>query len=213
MRKIILAFTLALSGVTAQANDDWISLFDGKTFGDWKASENKDSWKIEDGAFVCNGPRSHLFYMGKQQPFTNFHFSCKVMTKKKSNAGIYFHTRYQEQGWPKGGYECQVNNTHGDPRKTGSIYAVKDVMNNSPAKDNVWFTQEIIVVGKTIEVKINGKTINKYEEPAGKKPGKDFERILSKGTFAFQAHDPISKVYFKEIKVKKLADSPAKTRK
>lgn len=204
MKKIFLALVVSLLSVSAQADDGWVTLFDGKTFGDWKANENKDSWKIEDGAFVCNGPRSHLFYMGKEAPFKNFHFSCKVMTKEKSNAGIYFHTRYQDSGWPKGGYECQVNQTHGDQRKTGSIYAVKDVMNKSPAKDNVWYTQEIIVKGRTIEVKIDGKTVNKYTEPEGKKPGKDFERVLSKGTFAFQAHDPISKVYFKDIKVKKL---------
>ncbi|MDB4755923.1 DUF1080 domain-containing protein [Mariniblastus sp.] len=204
MKKIILTLSILLFASAATANDGWVSLFDGKSFGDWKANENKDSWKLEDGAFVCNGPRSHLFYMGKEAPFKNFHFSCQVMTKPKSNAGIYFHTRYQDAGWPKGGYECQVNNTHGDPRKTASIYAVKDVMNNSPAKDNVWYTQEIIVKGKTIEVKINGKTVNKYVEPEGKKAGKDFERLLSKGTFAFQAHDPVSKVYFKDIKVKKL---------
>lgn len=201
---LVAALFVANSSAQTQADDQWISLFDGKTFGEWKANENKDSWKVEDGAFVCNGPRSHLFYMGKHAPFKNFHFSCQVMTKAKSNAGIYFHTRYQETGWPKGGYECQVNNTHGDPRKTGSIYAVKDVMDNSPAKDNVWYTQEIIVKGKSIEVKINGKTVNKYTEPEDKKAGKDFERLLSKGTFAFQAHDPISKVYFKDIKVKKL---------
>lgn len=206
MKKMVLLLAaLVMSGSVVNANDEgWIQLFDGKTFKGWKANENKESWKIEDGAFVCNGPRSHLFYMGDHAPFKNFHFSCKVMTKAKSNAGIYFHTRYQDSGWPKGGYECQVNNTHGDPRKTASIYAVKDVMNDSPAKDNVWYTQEIIVKGKTITVKIDGKTVNTYVEPEGKKPGKDFERKLSKGTFAFQAHDPISKVFFKDIKVKKL---------
>lgn len=206
MKKILVVLLLSAFGSAAAADDGWISLFDGKTFGDWKANENKDSWKIEDGAFVCNGERSHLFYMGEHAPFKNFHFKCQVMTKKNSNAGIYFHTRYQESGWPQGGYECQVNNTHGDPRKTGSIYAVKDVMNDSPAKDDEWYTQEIIVQGRTIEVKINGKTVNKYVEPEGKKPGKDFERVLSKGTFAFQAHDPGSTVYFKDIQVKKLED-------
>lgn len=204
MKKLLMVAVLSTLCSATFAADDWVSLFDGKTFGDWKVNENKDSWKIEDGAFVCNGDRSHLFYMGDMAPFKNFHFSCKVMTKPKSNAGIYFHTKFQKSGWPKGGYECQVNNTHGDPRKTASIYAVKDVMNNSPAKDNVWFTQEIIVKGKTVEVKIDGKTVNTYTEPDGKKAGKDFERLLSGGTFAFQAHDPISKVYFKDIKVKKL---------
>jgi hypothetical protein len=33
-------------------------------------------------------------------------------------------------------------------------------MNNSPAKDNEWFTEEIIVKDKTVTIKVNGKTVN-----------------------------------------------------
>ena len=36
---------------------------------------------------------------------------------------IFFHTRYQDEGWPKYGYEAQVNNTYApDPKKSGSLY-------------------------------------------------------------------------------------------
>ena len=59
-------------------DDGWISLWDGKTFKNWKASENTKSWTIKDGAFVAFGPRSHLFYVGKEAPFTNFHFKCEI---------------------------------------------------------------------------------------------------------------------------------------
>jgi hypothetical protein len=203
----IAAFCFAGS-VTAEdkLEEGFVRLFDGKTFTGWKASENKDSWKIEDGAFVCFGPRSHLFYEGELAPFKNFEFKADVMTTPGSNAGIYFHTRYQETGWPKYGFEAQVNNSHGDPRKTGSLYAVKDVMNIPPAKDNVWFTEEIIVRGKHIVIKVDGKTVVDYTEPADKKAGEDFTRVVDQGTFAFQAHDPQSKVYFKNIRVKKLPD-------
>jgi hypothetical protein len=127
--------------------EGFTSLFDGKSFKNWKASENKETWKIKDSAFVCRGERSHLFYVGDQAPFVNFEFKCEVMTKPGSNAGIYFHSKYQEKGWPKYGYECQVNNTHRDPKKTGSLYAVVNV-DKAPAKDNKWFEQHIIVRGK-----------------------------------------------------------------
>lgn len=205
MKKIAALTLVCLSALTlsarAEDSEGWITLFDGKTFKGWKASENKSSWKIDDGAFVCFGPRSHLFYVGDHAPFKNFHFKCEVKTTKGSNSGIYIHSKYQQNGWPSAGYEVQVNQTHGDKRKSGSIYAVKDVLNVSPAKDNEWYTQEIIVKGKTITVKINGKVVNEYTEPAD---NKNPTRKLDKGTFAFQAHDPKSKVMFRKIQVKKL---------
>lgn len=187
-----------------KADEGWIRLFDGKTFDGWKAAtENPDTWKIQDGALVCHGDRCHLFYVGKAQPFKNFHFKADVMTTPGSNSGIYFDTAYQETGWPKQGFECQVNISHPDPIKTGSLYQVVNV-SDPLAKDNEWWKQEIIVEGKHVVVKINGKTVVDYTEPEGKKAGADFTRVLDKGTFALQGHDPKSTVSFKNIEVKRL---------
>ena len=78
-------------------------LCDGKTFDGWKPAEvNKDTWKIEDGAFVTRGKTCHLFYVGDLQPFKNFDLKVDVMTDHGSNGGIYFHTKYQTEGWPQG---------------------------------------------------------------------------------------------------------------
>lgn len=188
----------------AEKEEGWVNLFDGKSLKGWKANENKETWKIEKGNLVCHGPRSHLFYMGDDKPFINFEFKAEVMTTPGSNAGIYFHTRYQETGWPKFGYEAQVNITHKDPKKTGSLYGVVNV-SNPPAKDNEWWTQHIIVKGKNIQIKINDKTVVNYNEPDGKKAtSPQFERRLKSGTFALQGHDPKSKVYFRNLRVKRL---------
>jgi hypothetical protein len=142
----------ALSDATAQPTagaDGWISLFDGKTLDGWKASENPKTFRVEDGRIVVDGPRAHLYYVGPVQnaSFTNFEWKADVMTRPKANSGMYFHTEYQETGWPSKGYEVQVNNTHPDPRKTGSLYAIQDVL-EAPAKDGEWFTQHITVQGK-----------------------------------------------------------------
>lgn len=179
--------------------DGWVSLFDGKSFKGWKINENKKTWSIENGAIKCNGPRSHMFYVGDKEPFVNFEFMAEVMTTKGSNAGIFFHTKYQESGWPQIGYESQVNISHGDPQKTGTLYNTVKVA-NPPAEDNKWWTHHIIVKGKHIITKINGKTVVDYIEPEGKKGTVK----LGKGTFALQAHDPGSTAYFKNIKVKRL---------
>lgn len=204
-RNWLLALSVvALSALTcgnflrADEKDGWISMSDGKSFDGWKINENEKAWKIEDGAFVANGSRSHLFYVGDGKPFKNFHFEAEVMTKPTSNGGIFFHSKFQEKDWPKQGYECQVNNTQGDPQKTGGLYNTEKVL-TAPAKDNVFFKYEIIVEGQHVVVKIDGKTVVDYKQPEGKA-----QPALSEGTFALQAHDPGSTVYYKNLKVKRL---------
>ena len=213
LRRCFLLLTVTLlsasAAVAQDGQSDWKELFDGKTFDGWKANENSDSWKIENGALVAHGPRSHLFYVGEDKPFKNFHLKIDVKTTPGSNGGIYFHTKYQKSGWPKYGYECQVNVSQSDPKKSGGLYSTDDVgadeLKENGIKDDEWYTQEIIVQGRHIVLKINGKTMTDYTEPENKPAFSDeFERRLGEGTFALQAHDPDSKVYFKNIRVKRL---------
>ena len=202
----LLLFACGQVPVSAQSSKDgFVPLFDGKSLNGWKvAEENPQSWKVVDGQLVCEGPRCHLFYDGKLAPFKNFHFIAEVKTTPGSNAGIYFHTKYQATDWPRQGFECQVNVSHKDPKKTSSLYAVDNVADPG-VKDNEWYTQEIIVKGKNVVLKVNGKTMVDYTEAEGQAPAsKQFERLLGQGTFALQAHDPDSKVYFKNLQVKKL---------
>jgi hypothetical protein len=208
-RMLLLATIISLSSIaTGQGKTEpgFKRLFDGKTFNGWKmANENQKSWAIKEGAIVANGERSHLYYVGDGKPFVNFELKVDVMTEPGSNGGIYFHTQYQETDWPKAGYEVQVNNTYNrDPRKTGSLYAVQDV-NEQLVKDNEWYTYHIIVKGKHITIKVNDKVAVDWEEPADRKPGTPYTRVLSNGTFALQAHDPNSTVRYKNIRVKRLS--------
>ena len=58
---------------------------------------------------------------------------------------------------PAVGYEMQVNNSQGDPVRTGSIYnVVKNFV--PPAKDDTWFTEELIVKDKQITVLVTRGT-------------------------------------------------------
>jgi hypothetical protein len=179
--------------------DEWVSLFDGKTLTNWKVGEHPATFSVADGAIVVFGERAHLFYEGplKNHDFKNFEFKLSVMTTPGSNSGIFVHTAFQEEGWPSKGYEIQVNNSHTDWRRTGSVYALQDVR-EAPAKDNEWFTQHIIVKGNKITVMVNDKVINEYSE---KDPAK-----ITTGTVALQGHDPKSKVFYKDIMIKPLPD-------
>ena len=206
IRGAILGLAACLLVTSVQGDDkaEWTNMWDGVTFDGWKVNENKESWKIEDGTLVCVGERSHLFYEGDGKPFKNFEFECDVMTTPGSNAGIYFHTKFQDTGWPRFGLECQVNVTQSDPKKSGSLYGVVDV-DNPGLKDNEWYKTYIKVEGKHIVIRVNDKTTVDFTEPEGKEAfSPDFERRLGEGTFALQAHDPKSKVYFKNLKVRRL---------
>lgn len=203
---VLCALLGTLSLMAQNAEEGFVPLTDGKSFAGWKtATENSATWQIEDGCFVSRGPRCHLFYIGDGQPFKNFELKVEVMSEPGANGGIYFHTRYQEAGWPKAGFETQVNNTQKDWKKTGSIYDVASV-SYAAAEDNKWWTQHIIVEGNTVTVKVNDKIVVQYKEPPGAQPGPDFERKLGAGTFALQAHDPKSIVRYRNIRVKRLPD-------
>ena len=199
---------LLTAGFSIHQDSEWISLFDGKTLDGWRASENPGTFSVEDGKIVVHGPRAHLFYEGpvENHDFKNFEFKAQVMTTPGSNSGMYVHTRYQDEGWPSQGYEVQVNNSHTDWRRTGSLYGIDDVKEQL-VPDNEWYTEHIIVDGKHVTVKINGKTVVDYTEPDDleRKEG-DEKRRLSSGTVALQGHDPDSKVYYKDIMVKPLED-------
>lgn len=204
---LALACAITLTHAADKPTDSeegFVKIMDGKTFNGWKIAEEKaNSWKIEDGAFVAKGDRSHLFYVGDEKPFKDFELKVEVMTEPGSNGGIYFHTKWQENGWPKAGFECQVNVTHSDWKKTGSLYDIAN-LGVTPAKDNEWWTQHITVKGNKVTVRINDKVVLEYNEPPGAQPGKDFMRKISEGTFALQAHDPKSVVRFRNIRVKRL---------
>jgi hypothetical protein len=187
------------------AKDKWIKLFDGKTLNGWRASEKPGTFSVKDGMIVVHGERSHLYYAGTVQnaDFKNFELMAKVKTEPGSNSGIYFHTAFQEDGWPAKGYETQINNSNSDWKRTSSIYDVVNVK-EVPAQDNKWFTQHIIVRDKHVIVKTNGKVIVDYTEPDNVERPEWPGRKISHGTFCLQGHDPKSVVYYKDIKVKPL---------
>jgi hypothetical protein len=208
MKKFLTGLMVGLAATAtlcaAESEEGFVTIFDGKTLNGWKIAEPElKSWRVEDGMLIANGKPSHAFYIGDEKPFKDFELKVDVMTEPGSNGGIYFHTKWQEKSWPKAGFECQVNVTHTDWKKTASLYDIAN-LGVTPAQDNKWWTQHITVKGNKVTVKIDGKTVLEYNEPSGAQPGKDFQRKLGEGTFALQAHDPKSVVRYKNIRVKRL---------
>src|SRR5688572_27674824 len=196
-------------------NDGWVELINGKDFTGWKASENTATWSVTDGYFQAVGKRSHLFYEGEhlKDGFKNFELEVQVRTFLLANSGIYFHTEYQETGWPNKGMEIQVNNTHiGEGgyielKKMASLYGVRNLY-KSFGKDNEWMTVKARVESNRVQVWLNGiKTVDYLQ------PEKTFATVkrLSKGTFCLQGHDSLSKMQYKSFTVRRLPDNAHST--
>jgi len=160
---------------------------------------------------------SHAFYDGpvRHHSFRDFELKVDVMTRAGSNGGVYVLTELQEPAaglvrasgrFPSKGFEVQVNNSHTDRIRTGSLYHVVDLLDDSPAKDDEWFTEDIVVKGNTITIKVNDKQVVQWTQPADWTGGREGpgRSITGPGTIALQGHDPKSTVYYKNIRIKPL---------
>jgi hypothetical protein len=196
---VILAIVACTSASAAGQSDGWVPLFDGRSLTGWRASENPATFSVANGEIVVHGPRAHLFYDGPvmNHEFKDFELKLDVMTKQQANSGIFIRTTFQPTDWPSQGYEVQVNNSHSDWRRTGSLYAVQDVRES--LKDDQWFTVHIIVRDRRVQVLLDGRQVVDYTEPAGARTR------LTGTTIALQGHDPGSEVHYRNILIKSLA--------
>jgi hypothetical protein len=208
------------------SGDGWIPLFNGKDFTGWKipnppsgelksvtAEKNSDGkvvafigetkkgkkvtlWQVKDGMIVGGGPASHIF---TEVEADDFHYRVEAKINDKGNSGQYFRTKF-EPGFPRG-YEAQINATHSDRIRTGSLYPDyrtklgahrKEicVMDTAPHKPDEFFTQEVIAEGDRIRILVNGKQTVDFKDPY---------RTHLKGHFALQGHDPGSVMTFRKV--------------
>jgi hypothetical protein len=180
------------------------SLFNGKDLTGWKIGGPAESFSVDQGAIVAHGAASHLFYDGplNNHMFRNFELRLDVMARNRSNGGVYVMTEYQEKGFPGKGFEIQVNISHTDRIRSGSIYHVMD-LSYIPAKDDEWYPMVVAVEGDTITVTLKGNQVARWTQPpdwngAYDTPG----RKIAPGTIAFQAHDPGSTTAYSNIRVR-----------
>ena len=188
--------------------DGWVSIFDGKTLDGWKSNEKYDGFKVEGGCIHGFGDRNHLYYM--KEEFKNFELMVDIKINDKGNSGVFFKSQWQEETWPITGFEVQVNATHGDPIKTGSLWGLVNIP-KAPHDIDKWFTMHVICKKNVIEVRIDGTTLFTYVDPREDDGPQgtithQTRRISQKGYINLQAHDPGSFPVFKNIFVKKLPD-------
>ncbi|MEM7231686.1 MAG: family 16 glycoside hydrolase [Planctomycetota bacterium] len=181
----------------AKPSNDWKPLFDGKTLSGWESiSEGKKKavWEVADGVLKGSGGQGHLF---SPKTYRNFHYKATARVFENSNSGMYFRAQMEKGvSWPRG-MEAQVNASHGDPKRSGSLYNYEHVYAQL-TKNGEWFTQEVIAIDENVVIKINGKVTVARRAPF------NFKKHFPVGRFAFQQHHDGSLVEFKDVMVREL---------
>jgi hypothetical protein len=217
-RRTFVGAVASASASVLYGDEGWIELFNGRTLDGWRPSENKASWKVAAGSLAADGPRSHLFYTGgvHNANFKNFELEVECLARHGCNSGVYFHTAYQETGFPIKGFEVQVDNTatgeggYIERKKTGSLYGLRNIYKQF-IPDDQWFKINVLVRGKSVQVRLDGMLVVDYVEPTPPviPQGAETQRFLDRGTFALQCHNDGSKALFRTVRVKPLPDDLA----
>ncbi len=199
LRFLALSAVLLAGANVSGADAEWVSLFDGKTLDGWEKVGKEDSvWEVKDGAISGSGQASML--VNTTGSFKNFRYRAEIMINDKGNSGLYFRTT--ERPGFSDGYEAQIDSTHTDPIRTGSIYGMCHVYKEH-VKPDTWFTYDVEVRDDVwrgremtrIKITIDGNELYEYL---------DFEKTFKEGHFAFQQHDPGSKVSIRKVEVQPL---------
>ena len=209
---ILAAVMLSGAPTIAEAQKGWVTILDARSFKDWKVAPERagarveetatekqvvagdpqrdGKWTFENGVLHGEGGVSHIF--SPRGDYENFSYRAEIRISDKGNSGQYFRTAFGN-GFPNG-YEAQINSSHADPKRTGTLsgyVSVTDML----VPPNTWFTQEVTAVGNHITIKVNGKTTVDYV---------DAKNTFTKGHFAFQQHNLGSEVWIRNVRVREL---------
>ena len=136
-----------------------VQLFNGKDLTGWKPakSDSAAEWKAEDGTLVSPGHGPELINTSQFEDFKlHIEFNCG----QGANSGVYLRGRYEVQ--------VEDNSIQEPPsHHTGGIYGFIAPSPEMPRKPGEWQSFDITLVGRTVTVVQNGKTIIDNQEIPG----------------------------------------------
>jgi len=144
-----------------KAESKWgksIELFNGKDLTGWHEDKPKEgkTWTVSNGLLITPGNGPELI---NSQKFRDFKLHVEFNCGPSSNSGVYLRGRYEVQ--------IETNSVQEAPsHHTGGVYGFIDPNPEQPRTPDVWQTFDITLVGRTLTVIQNGKTIiDKQESP------------------------------------------------
>jgi len=136
-----------------------VQLFNGKDLTGWKPakSDSKAEWRVEDGALVSPGHGPELINTSQ---FEDFKLHIEFNIGQGANSGVYLRGRYEVQ--------VEDNSIQEPPsHHTGGIYGFIAASPEMPRKPSEWQSFDVTLIGRTITVVQNGKTIIDNQEIPG----------------------------------------------
>ena len=167
-----------LGGARWAAGDDvddegYTPLFDEAHQGakdGWKQA-GPGSFKIEKGVATAQGGMGLWWHT---KPLTNYILKLEFQQPKTdSNSGIY--VLFPDPGddpWVavKKGYEIQIYNDKIAKNSMGAVYSAKEPTSIPARAPGEWNEYELVVIGRHIDVRLNGTLINSYDGDRGESP-------------------------------------------
>jgi cytochrome c len=169
---------------TPQAENDWISLFDGKTFSGWRNYAGEDGqvekWVVRDGtlelqpgrfgfldmvrSYIFGGSSGDLIY--SREKFRNFELSLEWKISENGNSGVFYFVADESQTTPwKTGLEMQVLDNEGHPdgeihsHRAGDLYDLVAADPETVRPPGQWNEAVIRVHNNHIEHWLNGAKV------------------------------------------------------
>jgi hypothetical protein len=210
---LLFAAPAAIHSLPGQSADGF-SLFDGTSLSEWRVRGHANAFTVVNGQISVCGQKSRLFYAGPsgQADFKNSEFSAEVMMQPGAESALCFHTTAQNLTSPAPGFQVLLaNDARGSNgfiqhRKTGSLYGVRHVWKQF-IRDSEWFTLNLLVRQKQVQVRINGMLVVDYIEPENAfSANPDFDCRIGHGTFALQALSQNGATFFRNLRVRPLPD-------
>ena len=184
-----LGLLLTATGATA-ADDGSVSLFNGKDLSDWTV-EGDAQFVVEDGLLKIAGG---FGWLRSNARYTDFELHVEWRAEAEGfDSGVFVRTANDgNTPWPK--YRSQVNMRHDQVGLVVGAKRSKPAEAFNPPGD--WNTYDITCRDQTIEVKVNGKAVNKHKGCLKRKTGH----------IGFQAEK--HKFAFRNVRIKELDSEP-----
>ncbi|MHC4517015.1 MAG: family 16 glycoside hydrolase, partial [Planctomycetota bacterium] len=192
-----LAFSL-LSATSWADEENWQSLFDGKTLDGWVQRNGRAKYAVEDGTIVgttvLNTPNSFLC---TEKMYTDFILELEFLVEPGMNSGIQIrsHSFKHYKDYRVHGYQVEIDTSDRawsggiyDEARRGWLFPLKDKPRAQKAfRQNQWNRYRIEAIGDRIRTWVNGV------------PAADLkDDMTSTGFIALQVHG--SKTADKQIK-------------
>lgn len=177
--RLLSIATLALFSISVQAADEeWTSLFDGKSLDGWEQKGGKATYAVEDGAIVgTSAPKTENTFLCSTQTYGDFILEFEFMAHEVMNSGVQIRSESKEKyrNFRVHGYQVELEEEERERRWSGGIYdearrgwlyprkddeahgALFTAQGNRLWKAGDWNTIRIKAEGDRIQTWINGE--------------------------------------------------------